>query len=555
MFLKSLSLKTNSSFLGYKFNISAKEYIVSIDELLRQRNFDEGQYFCMGDLDRTKVYSESTEIKFNSLNMHMYMKSNSNNFLCENFGKVLTNYLRSEKNFDLTSNNFSVKAYCINTSQTDGIYKYGIKVYQRLKDTFHRYSESTIINKLRDSIEKMWKVKEILYLSIVNTCEETYLNTSADGYFIKFDRILVGEISTSTRLCLDGLPVGKANCTIGKYGYPNRTDLTFRSNDECYGKTEDDKKTLKNISLTNLNEKNIGKEISTALKLVKDSSLTKEDCIYTSLILDNIANTKIKLNEREFKDILELPNEILKAPFKTIDSAQKQVNSSSLIINAIEKIASRAQMVNKTFQFHTPRASFYLVEGNNLSFNTLLHNKSLNDDLMEENSVSINTFSSPKPLKNSISGIYFREYFDLRKKARVFMAVYSKTNFFKISEKKVPIGNVIKSSITDFDVLNLSPGIVIVFKPYEKYKNIKNNRTCVFWDKKRSNWSTDGCKFKYIDNDRIFCECSHFTNFAVIMDFDGIYTENLILSTITKIGLILSTVCLGFIVVSFLAFK
>ena len=48
-----------------------------------------------------------------------------------------------------------------------------------------------------------------------------------------------------------------------------------------------------------------------------------------------------------------------------------------------------------------------------------------------------------------------------------------------------------------------------------------NTSMCVFWDFELQNgvgdWSTEGCIFVGIENDRVVCQCNHLTNFAVLM--------------------------------------
>ncbi|PIK55230.1 hypothetical protein BSL78_07825 [Apostichopus japonicus] len=85
--------------------------------------------------------------------------------------------------------------------------------------------------------------------------------------------------------------------------------------------------------------------------------------------------------------------------------------------------------------------------------------------------------------------------------------------------------------------------------------------SCTFWsfnaDGGRGNWSTDGCKLGGYDPERnlIMCECTHLTNFAVLMDIyehDSLSdTQYTILEAVTFFGCAASILGLG---VTFLAF-
>ena len=63
--------------------------------------------------------------------------------------------------------------------------------------------------------------------------------------------------------------------------------------------------------------------------------------------------------------------------------------------------------------------------------------------------------------------------------------------------------------------------MTINFQITEITENVRNTSVCVFWDFELrdgvGDWSSDGCNFMGMENDRVVCECTHLTNFAVIM--------------------------------------
>jgi hypothetical protein len=45
--------------------------------------------------------------------------------------------------------------------------------------------------------------------------------------------------------------------------------------------------------------------------------------------------------------------------------------------------------------------------------------------------------------------------------------------------------------------------------------------SCAWWDQAEQGWSTKGCRLATVDETGITCNCSHLTNFAVLVDVNG----------------------------------
>ncbi|XP_060579845.1 adhesion G protein-coupled receptor L3-like [Ruditapes philippinarum] len=95
---------------------------------------------------------------------------------------------------------------------------------------------------------------------------------------------------------------------------------------------------------------------------------------------------------------------------------------------------------------------------------------------------------------------------------------------------------------------NLDPPVVVTFKPKNK---TFTKPVCVFWDfnalgpGQKGAWSTDGCSLKEETADNVVCQCSHLTNFAVLMSPSGVDSKHSqILSIISAVGCAISMVCL-----------
>ena len=86
-----------------------------------------------------------------------------------------------------------------------------------------------------------------------------------------------------------------------------------------------------------------------------------------------------------------------------------------------------------------------------------------------------------------------------------------------------------------------------------------NLRRCVYYDFQQLSWLSTGCvmDFSKSSNATAVCSCHHLTNFAVLLDSQG-QTENLgstdklALGLITTIGLSISVILMGIVVLAFI---
>ncbi|XP_071516804.1 latrophilin-like protein LAT-2 [Panulirus ornatus] len=91
--------------------------------------------------------------------------------------------------------------------------------------------------------------------------------------------------------------------------------------------------------------------------------------------------------------------------------------------------------------------------------------------------------------------------------------------------------------------------ITITFKHIfsgNRYNLSEDSISCVWWDVVNSSWSTHGCQLTSYNTSSSQCSCDHLTNFAIIMDINGIIDINEpMLVWITYIGCSLSLVGLA----------
>ncbi|XP_068174916.1 adhesion G protein-coupled receptor L2 isoform X7 [Antennarius striatus] len=89
------------------------------------------------------------------------------------------------------------------------------------------------------------------------------------------------------------------------------------------------------------------------------------------------------------------------------------------------------------------------------------------------------------------------------------------------------------------------------------------NSNCSFWNYSERSmmgyWSTQGCKLLESNKTHTTCSCNHLTNFAIIMAHREISGNNigheLLLTVITRVGIVVSLVCLAISIFTFCFFR
>uniref|UniRef100_A0A673YID7 Adhesion G protein-coupled receptor L2 n=1 Tax=Salmo trutta TaxID=8032 RepID=A0A673YID7_SALTR len=89
------------------------------------------------------------------------------------------------------------------------------------------------------------------------------------------------------------------------------------------------------------------------------------------------------------------------------------------------------------------------------------------------------------------------------------------------------------------------------------------NSNCSFWNYSERSmmgyWSTQGCKLLGSNKTHTTCSCSHLTNFAVLMAHQeisvSIGVHELLLTVITRVGIVVSLVCLAISIFTFCFFR
>ncbi|XP_022088720.1 uncharacterized protein LOC110978214 isoform X2 [Acanthaster planci] len=125
-------------------------------------------------------------------------------------------------------------------------------------------------------------------------------------------------------------------------------------------------------------------------------------------------------------------------------------------------------------------------------------------------------------------------------------------------------GSVVSLSVEEVELVNLTEPLVIEFKAPDINETERKRTTiqCVFWDfqlnDRIGDWSTAGCVLAIKTKTRVSCNCSHATNFAILVNVKGRMEESHLtraLDIISQVGCVLSIIALGITLVVYLAIR
>ncbi|XP_038051797.1 adhesion G-protein coupled receptor G6-like [Patiria miniata] len=126
-------------------------------------------------------------------------------------------------------------------------------------------------------------------------------------------------------------------------------------------------------------------------------------------------------------------------------------------------------------------------------------------------------------------------------------------------------GTVVSLTVQDVELVNLTEPVVIQFKAPSINETERNSTIqCVFWDfdlnDEVGDWSMAGCLLSTETNYTVSCNCSHATNFAILVDVQGQKDEpgdpfQKALEIISQVGCVLSIIALVITLTVYLAIK
>ncbi|XP_037368699.1 adhesion G-protein coupled receptor G4 [Talpa occidentalis] len=169
------------------------------------------------------------------------------------------------------------------------------------------------------------------------------------------------------------------------------------------------------------------------------------------------------------------------------------------------------------------------------------------------------------PLERVLASIYLpkslKKRIPLSNLRTILFNFFGQTSLFKVNNAmKALTTYVVSASISNMSIQNLADPVVVTLQ------HIGGNRSygqvhCAFWDfgnnNGRGGWNSSGCKVKETNVNHTVCQCDHLTHFGVLMDLSrsGMDAVNeRILTLITYTGCGISSIFLGVVMVTYIAF-
>ncbi|XP_052697868.1 adhesion G protein-coupled receptor B1-like isoform X2 [Crassostrea angulata] len=103
------------------------------------------------------------------------------------------------------------------------------------------------------------------------------------------------------------------------------------------------------------------------------------------------------------------------------------------------------------------------------------------------------------------------------------------------------VNSQILSLTTQKDLGELDPNLTLTFRHITNNEFTKIEASCVSWDFTISKWTKEGCYVIQSGQNKTVCQCSHLTNFAILMrPYFPVTEDQPLLKTMSLVGVILS---------------
>uniref|UniRef100_A0A8W8I3F3 G-protein coupled receptor 133 n=1 Tax=Magallana gigas TaxID=29159 RepID=A0A8W8I3F3_MAGGI len=114
-------------------------------------------------------------------------------------------------------------------------------------------------------------------------------------------------------------------------------------------------------------------------------------------------------------------------------------------------------------------------------------------------------------------------------------------NSVQKSKKATFVNSQILSLTTQKDLGELDPNLTLTFRHITNNEFTKIEASCVSWDFTISKWTKEGCYVIKSGQKKTVCQCSHLTNFAILMrPYSPVTEDQPLLKTMSLVGVILS---------------
>ncbi|KAH3774761.1 hypothetical protein DPMN_176154, partial [Dreissena polymorpha] len=338
---------------------------------------------------------------------------------------------------------------------------------------------------------------------------------------------------------------------------------------------------LKGLAMTKMDEHNYIDILRNTVNLTSpDVNVTEADVIYTADILSNLYDANLKSTDTVLSSVYKITNNILFADRAAINNSQKITNAANRIVKSVDDLTNRIQLPglidrdNESASFVEDyiASEVWLQNGDGrVVIGISVDNDS--DRKIKPGSVTSLAEDSELRFNKTEVAIYLTKNLLKGNLTKLSFHVYSRWNLFSDSSNRYVVqSSVAAARLTrnNREVRDLGNEFVTAMFHLSK---TPANLVCAYWDynanEAAGGWETDGCNLTHDDNydddvgdddgDTIVCKCNHLTNFAVLVDLNAnsqlSETDKVVLSIITKVGLILSIIGFGLTILTFLMFK
>lgn len=454
-------------------------------------------------------------------------------------------------------------------------------------------TETILRNDFKRNLDSNFFWIETLSVRSIDICPDKQVYDPISNRTYRIPDTPLGVSYTSPQTCLsNGLPYVSSSC-IGDKLYGARWSR-FEPNTGCDFTKETSSSvsnTLKDISLSDINDKTVSETVNKTVKVVKDlGSLEPVDIIYIADIIQKATNTT-NIPPETGRQILEIVDNVNQLNGTDLMDSQNIGNATSRIIESVDQLGHKIDLDGEPkLRFVTNSTALEVWDVSKVS-NDLIIGLQLRLGGGEPVPVLstadlISLFESGRLTHTDtdavivLPGQFVRLVKDANKNRSVKLAmnVYAGTGLFRggqlydsgpgqsdTNTNWTLNSRVISAKMTvdGSTISDLGSNIVTtVFHPFVEIPEASRaqSSTCVFWDLSgaggRGAWSQEGCRYLKTLQGRDVCVCDHLTNFAVLVDLYGQgrlpQEHQFALTIITVIGLCLSIAGLSITILSFI---
>ncbi|XP_038051555.1 adhesion G-protein coupled receptor G6-like isoform X1 [Patiria miniata] len=419
-------------------------------------------------------------------------------------------------------------------------------------------------------------------------------NTTSDG--LRWPVAVAGSTAKSVQRCSlttanAGQPIAVRNCS--KFEPPLYFRWDEQETREC-GEVQEEV-SLKDVVKVEVSKGNAIEVAEFLANQTSESSKEAEDVEVVANILKNIA--KAESGDTEVTELVleTVSNVIMSVGPETSDDSEPttiEASTSSAIVKSVEtQISLTLQQEGKVSirqdSIHVEAVSLDPNQARNgLSFVSVKHSNvthpaqgSPQEGTLAGTKVeTLNSSVIPKDLDvlasarlpDNIIDLLQSPYDNSSAKLQASFLIYADDTLFQSasireyrgegnSTRKVA-GSVVSLTVENVKLVNLTEPVVIQFK--EESSEVY----CVSWDFELEDgvgdWTTDGCALTEVTNKTVACNCSHATNFAILVDVKGQAPDDKddtpakrALDIISQVGAALSIIALAITLIIYLAIR